>query len=155
MTGEQIDTNSSLPIHTPIMSNNHVEKAHITNGGTNGVSTDQTPQKPQINNNTSNNAAVLSWDYDEESECGPHNWPVSNGQRGIGHSSLRFQSPVDLHLQCKHAVPLTDIQQDPLHFVHYERPIVGEFVNNGHSGGCFYLSQKLSLFQNEKRIKTW
>lgn len=133
------------------MNNTHAEKTHLTNGGTNGVSTDQTPQKPQppqINNNTSNNAAVLSWDYDEESECGPHNWPVANGQRGIGHSSLRYQSPVDLHLQCKQAVPLTDIQQDPLHFVHYEKSIVGEFLNNGHSGGRLFLVTKNSLFQN-------
>lgn len=109
--------------------NKHADvKPHITNGTTNGPSADHAvPQKPP-----QTNSGVFSWDYDEDSECGPHNWPLANGHR-IGISQLQSQSPVDLHLQCKQAVPLNDIQHDPLHFVHYERPIVGEMVNTGHS----------------------
>ncbi|CAD5234089.1 unnamed protein product [Bursaphelenchus xylophilus] len=65
--------------------------------------------------------SMHAWNYDDEGECGPKNWP--------GQIDGKYQSPIDLKLSKMKVVNLDD------HFVfeNYDKVLVGEFVNNGHS----------------------
>ncbi|KAE9548055.1 hypothetical protein FO519_008732 [Halicephalobus sp. NKZ332] len=66
-------------------------------------------------------AAVAHWDYEEDSQCGPCNWP--NAKTG------KQQSPIDLKLSKMKVYQLADC----LKFVNYHKPLNGELINNGHS----------------------
>ncbi|VDK88771.1 unnamed protein product [Litomosoides sigmodontis] len=60
-----------------------------------------------------------NWDYNEDGECGPKNWPNANG---------RNQSPINLDLcSMKHST------MEPFQFLNYDMKLKGEIVNNGHS----------------------
>jgi carbonic anhydrase len=63
---------------------------------------------------------VAEWNYEDEHECGPCNWPGANGTQ---------QSPIDLKLSKMKAYTLGD----PIKFVNYNKPISGDFVNTGSS----------------------
>jgi carbonic anhydrase len=62
-----------------------------------------------------------NWNYDDDGECGPCNWP--------GETHGHAQSPIDLQLSKMKTICLND----HLKFVNYNKPISGEIVNNGHS----------------------
>lgn len=62
-----------------------------------------------------------NWDYNEDGECGPNNWP--------GHIHGKNQSPIDLQLSKMKVVNL----EDHFQFNNYHRTIIGEFVNTGKS----------------------
>lgn len=68
---------------------------------------------------------VAHWNYEDDSQCGPCNWP--NAQNG------KQQSPIDLKLSKMKVYQLGDC----LKFVNYHKPLNGELINNGHSGKCF------------------
>ncbi|KAI6192006.1 Alpha carbonic anhydrase domain-containing protein [Aphelenchoides bicaudatus] len=63
-----------------------------------------------------------NWNYDDDDQtCGPHCWP--------GQINGKQQSPIDLRLSKMKIITL----KEPIQFVHYDKPLSGEFLNTGHS----------------------
>ncbi|CEF64236.1 Alpha carbonic anhydrase domain-containing protein [Strongyloides ratti] len=68
-----------------------------------------------------NNMTGHIWNYDDNGPCGPCNWP--------GDIHGKCQSPIDIDI----SKIVRIAADDQFYFKNYDKPLEGQFINNGHS----------------------